>query len=92
MTVLYDAVIHIKRHFNTHQLFGEDNSKALKEDLDLLHAVKAAIINSVKNGNSLRGIINFEGTVREDDPTSIVETIYGKICIKCKWQWYCNAR
>ena len=67
MTVLYDAVIHIKRHFNTHQLFGEDNSKALKEDLDLLHAVKAAIINSVKNGNSLRGIINFEGTVREDD-------------------------
>ena len=48
MTVLYDAVIHIKRHFNTHQLFGEDNSKALKEDLDLLHAVKAAIINSVK--------------------------------------------
>ena len=25
MTVLYDAVIHIKRHFNSHQLFGEDN-------------------------------------------------------------------
>lgn len=71
MTVLYDAVIHIKRHFNTHQLFGEDNSKALKEDLDLLHAVKAAIINSVKNGNSLRGIINFEGTVREDDQQAL---------------------
>lgn len=71
MTVLYDAVIHIKRHFHTHQLFGEDNSRALKEDLDLLHAVKSAIINSVKNGNSLRGIINFEGTVREDDQQAL---------------------
>ena len=67
ITVRYDAVIHIKRHFSTHQLFGEDNSKTIKEDLDMLHAVKSSIINSVKNGSALRGIINFEGTLREDD-------------------------
>ena len=33
----------------------------------MLHAVKSSIINSVKNGSALRGIINFEGTLREDD-------------------------
>ena len=66
-TVPYDEMIHIRRHFNRDDVFGDPEGNVLKEDINLLAAVKAAVINVVKNFHKLRGIIQWTGTVRPED-------------------------
>lgn len=66
-TVPYEDLIHIRRNYNRLDLFGETDNKTLSEDIDLFTAVKVAIINAVKNSNKLRGIINWQGTLRKED-------------------------
>ena len=41
--VPYNSLIHIRRHFNRDELFGDDNSKIMIEDLSTLKAAKAAL-------------------------------------------------
>ena len=66
-TVPYTEMIHLRRHYNRDDVFGDPDGQILKEDIDLLKAVKVAIINIVKNFNRLRGIIQWTGTVRPED-------------------------
>lgn len=66
-TVPYDSVIHIRRHFNRDDVWGDDAGRILKEDLNTLRAAKASIINAVSNFSALRGIIKWHGTVRPED-------------------------
>lgn len=66
-TVPYEDLIHIRRHFNRDEIFGDPENRVLSEDLSLLRSVKVSIINAVQNFGRLRGIINWAGTVRPDD-------------------------
>lgn len=70
-TVPYEEMIHIRRHFNRDDVFGDPEGKILKEDINLLKAVKTAVINVVKNFHKLRGIIQWTGTVRPEDQESM---------------------
>ena len=51
--------------------FLETRKNVLKEDINLLAAVKVAVINVVKNFHKLRGIIQWTGTVRPEDQESM---------------------
>lgn len=66
-TLPYDDVIHIRRHYNRDEIFGDDNSKIMVDDLSTLKAVKTAIINSVKNFTALRGILKWKVVARDED-------------------------
>lgn len=57
-TVPYEDLIHIRRHFNRDEIFGDPGNRVLSEDLSLLRSVKVSIINAVQNFGRLRGIIN----------------------------------
>lgn len=70
-TVPYEEMIHIRRHFNRDDVFGDPEGKILREDINLLKAVKTAVINVVKNFHKLRGIIQWTGTVRPEDQESM---------------------
>lgn len=70
-TVPYEEMIHIRRHFNRDDIFGDPEGRILKEDIDLLKAVKTAVINVVRNFHKLRGIIQWTGTVRPEDQESM---------------------
>lgn len=72
--VPYDEMIHIRRHYNRDEVFGDPCNIVLTEDLNLLRAVKIAIINAVKNGGKLRGILNWVGTVRPEDQKRLWQT------------------
>lgn len=69
-TVPYDDIIHVRRHYCRDDIFGDPNNQLMRDDLNLLQSVKSAIINAVKNGGKLRGIINWNGTLREEDQKS----------------------
>ena len=63
----YNSLIHIRRHFNRDELFGDDNSKIMIEDLSTLKAAKASIVNAVKSFTSLRGYLKWLTTMRPND-------------------------
>ena len=67
ITIPYENLIHIRRHFNRDELFGDDNSKIIIEDLSTLKAAKASIVNAVKNFTALRGYIQWQAKARPED-------------------------
>ena len=66
-TVPYEDIVHIRRHYNRDEMFGDPEARMLKEDLTLLKAVKASIVNVVKNYGRLRGIVKFLQVLRPED-------------------------
>lgn len=73
-TVPYDEIVHVRRHFNRDEMFGDPEAKILLEDLTLLKAVKTAIVNVVRNYGRLRGIVKFLQTLRPEDMKRNFET------------------
>lgn len=66
-TVPYSDIVHIRRHYNRDDFFGDACSQVIKDDLSTLKACKASIINAVKNFGALRGIIKWTQVLRPED-------------------------
>lgn len=58
ITLPYSDVIHLRRNFNGNDLLGDDNS-ALMPALELAHTQNEGIINGIKSGANIRGILKF---------------------------------
>lgn len=54
----YDDLIHLRRDFNSNDLLGDDNA-ALTPALELAHTQNEGIINGIKAGANIRGILHF---------------------------------
>ena len=67
VTIPYAYVVHVRRHFNRDDVFGDDSMSIFKDDINMLSAVKVAVINAVRNFGALRGIIKWKQTLRPED-------------------------
>jgi HK97 family phage portal protein len=67
ITVPYTDLIHLRKHFNRADFFGESNERPLKSPLNILNSVKQGLENLVKNSTKLRGWVSVNGTVRPED-------------------------
>lgn len=67
MTVPYTDLIHLRRHFNNDDIFGESNHKPFKPTLSLIQTVNEGIINAIKSSARLRGFLKFTQTLRPED-------------------------
>lgn len=54
----YNDIIHLRRHFNSNELLG-DNNNAIDPALELAHTQNEGIINGIKAGANIRGILKF---------------------------------
>lgn len=54
----YSDIIHLRRDFNSNDLLGDDNA-ALYPALELAHTQNEGIINGIKAGANIRGILRF---------------------------------
>lgn len=54
----YEDLIHLRRNFNNNSLLGDSND-ALTPALELAHTENEGIINSIKTGASIRGILHY---------------------------------
>ena len=61
----YGDVIHLRRHFNGNDLLGDSND-ALYPALELAHTQNEGIVNAIKSGASIRGILRFEQLMNTD--------------------------
>lgn len=66
-TIPYADIVHIRRHFNRDDVWGDDSMRIFRDDVDMLKAVKIAVINAVKNFGALRGILKWKATLRPED-------------------------
>lgn len=54
----YSDVIHLRRHYNNGDLLG-DNNEAINPALELAHTQNEGIVNGIKSGVTLRGILHY---------------------------------
>lgn len=54
----YSDIIHLRRDFNSNDLLGDDNS-ALYPALELAHTQNEGIINGIKAGANIRGVLHY---------------------------------
>ena len=54
----YEDLIHLRRNFNSNGLLGDDNA-ALYPAIELAHTENEGIINAIKAGASIRGILHY---------------------------------
>lgn len=60
VTVPYNDVIHLRRHFNSNDMYGDSNSPVLNT-LEILNTTDQGITNAVKSSANLKGILKITG-------------------------------
>lgn len=67
ITVPYTDIIHLRKHFNREDFYGESNEKPLRSPLNVLNIVKQALENAVRNCTKLRGYLRFMNNLNPKD-------------------------
>ena len=67
MTVPYADIIHLRRHYNRDDFWGENGRKPLQPTLNLINTINQGITNAIKSSARLRGWLKFTSTLRPED-------------------------
>ena len=67
IAVPYSEVIHLRRHFNRSEFYGESSERPLSPTLSIMETVKQGLVNAVKNSGKLRGILKYNAKIRPED-------------------------
>jgi HK97 family phage portal protein len=67
LTLPYSEVIHLRRYFHTHEMYGDQNGDALQKILELVHTTDEGIINAIKSSAYLRGLLSFNVMLSDSD-------------------------
>ena len=65
--VPYEDLIHLRKHFNLNEVYGENTHTIFKGPLSVLKAAKNSIAVAINNSGILRGILKFSGVLHNDD-------------------------
>jgi len=63
LTVLYDEVLHFRRHFSDSDFFGSPMSTALSSLVDLTANIDEGITETINNDVRIRGILKFQNSM-----------------------------
>ncbi len=73
VTVPYDEVVHLRRHFNKNDMFGDSND-AIINTLDLLNTVNQGVSNAIKSSHRLKGILKVTGSLKPEALKEVKDT------------------
>src|SRR5690606_32855617 len=62
----YSDVIHLRRHYYNNDLLGEPN-RPINATLSAIHTTSEGLAQAVKTSAALRGILKFQGMLKESD-------------------------
>jgi len=65
-TLPYNDVIHLRRHFYNNDLLGSPN-QPINATLSAIHTTNEGLAQAVKTSAALRGILKFQGMLKESD-------------------------
>ena len=61
----YSDIVHLRRNFNSDELLGDSN-EALYPALELAHTENEGIVNGIKTGATIRGILKYPNVLNEE--------------------------
>ena len=67
LVVPYSQVIHLRRFFNNHEIYGDTDTTALNNILDLVRTTDEGIVNAIKSSAYLRGLLKFPALLSDAD-------------------------
>ena len=63
----YADIIHIRKHFSENDFWGEENTKTLTPQLEVVNITAQGISNAIKNTAFIRGILEFAQVLNPKD-------------------------
>lgn len=67
MTVLYNELIHLRKDFNSNDIFGDSNNSPLKGLMEIVTTTDQGVVNAVKNSAVVKWIMMFKSVLRKED-------------------------
>jgi len=67
VVVPYEDVIHLRKDFNEHDIFGDGHYQALQNLMDVITNTDSAVISAIKNGAIIRWLLKFKSKLRPED-------------------------
>ena len=66
-TFKYSDIIHLRRDFNSNDIFGDNPATALTQLMEIVTTTDQGIINAIKNSNVIKWLLKFHTTLRPED-------------------------
>lgn len=67
VVIPYSELVHLRRHFNKHDIYGSEQNTLLRPILSVLGVIRDGMINAVKASGQLRGYIKVTGNLNDED-------------------------
>jgi len=67
VTFRYTDVIHLRKDFNSNEIFGESPAKALTPLMEIVNTTDQGIVKAIKNSNVIRWLLKFNQALRPED-------------------------
>lgn len=66
-TFPYTQVIHLRKDYNSNEIFGESNGPVLAPLMEIVSTTDQGIVNAIKNSAAVRWLLKFNTTLRPED-------------------------
>lgn len=73
ITIPYTDVIHLRRDFNTSDLFGDSPQETLKNLMEVVNTTDQGIVKAIKSSMVIKWILKFKSVIRPEDRDIEVE-------------------
>ena len=67
VTFRYKDIIHLRKDFNTNDLFGDSPAKALEPLMEIVNTTDQGIVKAIKNSNIIKWLLKFNQSLRPED-------------------------
>lgn len=66
-TFRYSDIIHLRRDFNTNDIFGENPARALTKLMEIVNTTDQGIVKAIKNSNIVKWLLKYHNIMRDED-------------------------
>lgn len=70
----YSQIIHLRRDYNEHDIFGESPAPALASMMEVIGTIDQGIIKAIKNSGLVRWLLTFNQSLRPEDIKKYVDS------------------
>lgn len=67
MTVAYDELIHLRKHIDEKDIFGEGNNKTLSTIMEVINTTDQGVIHAIKKSAIIRWLLKFNNVLNPAD-------------------------
>lgn len=67
LTVAYEELIHLRKHFDEKDIFGEGNTKTLSTIMEVISTTDQGVINAIKKSAIIRWLLKFNNVLNPAD-------------------------